>query len=658
MTFHHHSAIPYRREIDGLRAIAIVPVLLYHAGFEWISGGYIGVDVFFVISGYLITSIILRDLAMQRFSMLHFYERRARRILPALFFMLGACTAAAWAWMTPEELRRFGQSLVAVQLFSSNIYFWQTTNYFSPAAEELPLLHTWSLAIEEQYYLLFPILLLIIYKSGRLKLTVVTLALAVGSLAVAEWGARHSPIANFYLLPTRAWELLAGSLLAYWAPAVLRGVAGRRFLIEVGSFIGIVMVMFSIFMFDASTPFPSMQALLPVVGTILVIALATPESVTGAVLSLRPMVGIGLVSYSAYLWHQPLIVFARFTELDLSNPLAKTALALASLAIAFFSWKVVERPFRERRLLAGRSSLFAASGFGILALGGTGLMLQVGDGYPGRGNDNALRTNVSEFATVGNGWCFFSVDSIPRLPLGPAALGCVLGDRSAPQRGLLVGDSFAGHFEPFWDVLGKHSRFGIEAVTTNWCFPSLGDRYTGPATSRAREQCDFNRNYIASSLQNYDFIVVAADWRNVLKQGMLNDALEFIAETGRDGRLVIIMPTPRRFDRDAFGRMQRASFFGSPIAIPTLTLTDDTIAVEANRLVQEFSHSLPNAIFLTREQIFQVGGTPSDLTIDNITYSADGRHISVYGSMAAAEEFRHTDEFKRLRTAINAATKK
>ena len=162
----------HRREVDGLRAIAIVPVLLYHAGFGWISGGYVGVDVFFVISGYLITTIILREVEEQRFSMLRFYERRARRILPALFFMLAFCFAVAWASMLPEELQRFGQSLTAVQLFSSNIYFWQTTNYFSPAAEELPLLHTWSLAVEEQYYLLFPLLILLFYRKGKRTLLI------------------------------------------------------------------------------------------------------------------------------------------------------------------------------------------------------------------------------------------------------------------------------------------------------------------------------------------------------------------------------------------------------------------------------------------------------------------------------------------------------
>ena len=197
----------YRREIDGLRALAVVPVILFHAGFQAFSGGFVGVDVFFVISGYLITSIILAELETGTFSVVNFYERRARRILPALFFVMLACLPFAWLWLLPDYLKSFSQSLVAVPVFASNILFWITSGYFEPAAELKPLLHTWSLAVEEQYYVFFPLFLMLTWRLGRRWILSILAVLLVVSLAAAEWGSHAEPVPTFFLLPTRGWEL-------------------------------------------------------------------------------------------------------------------------------------------------------------------------------------------------------------------------------------------------------------------------------------------------------------------------------------------------------------------------------------------------------------------------------------------------------------------
>jgi len=204
----------YRPEIDGLRAVAVVPVILFHAGFAAFSGGFVGVDVFFVISGFLITRILIADLGAGRFSLLDFYDRRARRILPALVFVILAILPLAWLWMTPDEALSFGRSIVAVTLFVSNVLFWREMDYFSPAAEEQPLLHTWSLAVEEQFYLLFPLVLLVAWRLGRRGPAGLVVAGALASLVLSEWGWRTYPDAAFYLAPTRAWELLAGAAVA------------------------------------------------------------------------------------------------------------------------------------------------------------------------------------------------------------------------------------------------------------------------------------------------------------------------------------------------------------------------------------------------------------------------------------------------------------
>jgi peptidoglycan/LPS O-acetylase OafA/YrhL len=206
----------YRREIDGLRALAVLPVILFHAGFTTFSGGFVGVDVFFVISGYLITTIILTELEQGTFSIVNFYERRARRILPALFVMMLACLPFAWFWLLPEDMKDFSQSLLAVSVFASNILFWRESGYFDSAAELKPLLHTWSLAVEEQYYMLFPLFLMATWRFGRRWILGSLIAVALASLALAQWGSLVKPAATFYLLPTRVWELLIGAFAAFY----------------------------------------------------------------------------------------------------------------------------------------------------------------------------------------------------------------------------------------------------------------------------------------------------------------------------------------------------------------------------------------------------------------------------------------------------------
>jgi peptidoglycan/LPS O-acetylase OafA/YrhL len=210
------NPLSYRREIDGLRTVAVLPVILFHAGVSVFPGGFVGVDIFFVISGYLITTIILREIEEGQFSIIDFYERRARRILPALFLVMLCCLPFAWFKMLPFQLEAFGKSLIAVVLFISNILFWREDNYFRAASEEKPLLHTWSLAVEEQYYIFFPIFLVLLWRFGPRAVAPTIFAAVVFSLAAAEWGARNMPSASFYLIPTRAWELLVGSLTACW----------------------------------------------------------------------------------------------------------------------------------------------------------------------------------------------------------------------------------------------------------------------------------------------------------------------------------------------------------------------------------------------------------------------------------------------------------
>jgi peptidoglycan/LPS O-acetylase OafA/YrhL len=378
--------LKYRPEIDGLRAVAVLPVILFHAGFELFKGGFVGVDIFFVISGYLITSILIKDLEADRFSIITFYERRARRILPALFFVMLCFIPFAWIWMLPQQMQDFSQGFVAVALFASNILFWSKSGYFEAAAEENPLLHTWSLAVEEQFYIVFPILLFFVWKLGPRRVFWTFFTLALCSLAFAEWGWRNAPSANFFLAPSRAWELLAGSLAAL---AVHKNGVQKN---EPLALIGLAAIVFSIFAFDHTTPFPSVYALVPVIGVVLVIMFAHSTTLTAKTLSFRVFVGIGLISYSAYLWHQPLFAFARIYALEELTTLVIILLCILTIILAYLSWRFVEQPFRKQdNILSSRKTIFSLSLIATMFFGLLGGIGHIQKGVPQRFGDEFVQ---------------------------------------------------------------------------------------------------------------------------------------------------------------------------------------------------------------------------------------------------------------------------
>ena len=424
----------YRPEIDGLRSIAVVPVILFHAGFGAFSGGYIGVDVFFVVSGYLITSILLDELQEGRFSILGFYERRARRILPALFLVLAVSSALALVWSPPTLLRDFAKSVVAVVVFASNILFWRQAGYFDAAAAFKPLLHTWSLAVEEQYYLVFPLFLALAWRLGRQAVFSVIVALALASLLLSQWASAAMPSANFYLAPTRAWELFAGSICAFLS----HGAPQRRS--QVLSALGLAAILVPIFLFDAGTPFPGFWALAPVGGAVLVILYAAPGTAVARLLSTRPFVAIGLISYSAYLWHQPLFAFARIRALEPPGAWAMAALALLSLVLAAATWVLVEQPVRRRKVLARRAPLLAASaalGAGFIAFG---LLGYAGHGLPQRFPGDLVARIEASRDDIGA----YRVPCITgRLEGAPGSDRCAIGDAGRQRLDFVIlGDSF------------------------------------------------------------------------------------------------------------------------------------------------------------------------------------------------------------------------
>lgn len=374
--------LDYRPEIDGLRAVSVLSVIFYHAEFELFGGGFVGVDVFFVISGYLITSIIFVELKEGKFSLINFYERRIRRIFPALFIVMLTCMLFAWLWFLPNDFKAYAQSQVAVSMFASNILFWLQSGYFDTAGELKPLLHTWSLAVEEQFYLIYPVFLVVLFRYLRRWILTSIFFVAFLSFVFAQWASYKRPALAFYFLPARIWELLVGAIMAIiliyrreWLSRLpLRGTCAS---------LGFLLIAYSVFVFDSSTPFPGFFALLPTVGAALIIVFGERDTWIGRLLGFKALVGIGLLSYSAYLWHHPIFAFARYQGFQTRSQYIPYLLLAITFGLAFLSWKYIETPFRSRWSIA-REKVFSVSAILSVIFLAIGLLINASDGLESR----------------------------------------------------------------------------------------------------------------------------------------------------------------------------------------------------------------------------------------------------------------------------------
>ncbi len=602
----HQTGLAYRPEVDGLRALAVLPVILFHAGFGFAPGGFIGVDVFFVISGFLITRILIEDLDAGRFSILDFYERRARRILPALTLVLLASLPLGVLFMLPYELRDLGESMVAVTFFVSNIYFAENVSYFGGVAEEMPLLHTWSLAVEEQFYIAFPLLLWLM-RNRRRWIVPVLAVIALISLGVADAHVNRVPDRVFYLIWFRAWELLAGSLAAIYV--MRRGQPGGV-MAETLGLLGLAGIVVPMAAYGDWVPFPSFWAVPPVLGTALVLVAATPQRIAGRLLSWRPFVAVGLISYSAYLWHQPLFAYARLATEGAPTPILMGTLALLTLGLSWLSWRFVEQPFRNRSRYT-RTVVFGASlGAGLAVLSLAGLLVATGgllNRYPEPQRGWVAQTNLEHGTYVAAAY-----EAARNRPLD--------GDR---PNVVVVGDSFS---EDVFNMILESGAFAGYALSTlqvparcqivyglpkdeilQWVDP--GDR--GLCARRLLRDKDVAR------LRQADIVILAASWRHWSAEHLAATiaALQLPTET----KLLVI-------GSKSFEPSRRALLRVPDPAIARVAPTER--AAETTAIL---TRTLPEGIFVNTLAQVCPGGCPL-FTPEGAMISHDGHHLTQEGA--------------------------
>jgi peptidoglycan/LPS O-acetylase OafA/YrhL len=465
----------YRSEIDGLRALAVTSVILFHAGLDAVSGGYVGVDIFFVISGFLITSIIFGEIQAGSFSIVNFYERRVRRILPALFFVMLVCIPVAWVVLSPYDMKYFSKSLAYVSIFLSNTIFYKQSGYFDAATELKPLLHTWSLGIEEQYYVFFPLLLILLWRYAKNYVLHAFAAVFVISFLYAQYKVQIKPAAAFYLLQSRVWELMAGSIAAVLVNKNLFVLQFEK-LNNPLSILGFTLLAVAIFGFDKATPFPSFYTLIPILGTVLIILFGTEKTIIAKIFSFKPVVGLGLISFSAYLWHQPIFAFYRHSSYlgaTLAEMLMLTGLVLV---LATLTWRYIEQPFRNRSFLT-RKQIFTCALFVSLCFVSFGLIGYFNNGFLSR--LSATEQAINEYRNHGGDWrrdvCFLGLEP-EKISFAPECYAS--GDQR--QAILLWGDS---HAAALYSGIRKKTD-QVTQLTAAGCPPVLNNDYDGTKTNK------------------------------------------------------------------------------------------------------------------------------------------------------------------------------
>ena len=513
------SIVHYRADIDGLRAIAVVSVVLYHFGIIGFSGGYVGVDIFFAISGYLIGSIVFKQLDRQQFSFSTFYIRRIRRLFPAYLVVIVVTYGLSYWLLLPGDFREFGQSIVAATVYASNILFYMETGYFDAASHLKPLLHTWSLAVEEQFYLVFPLLAWLIFRYAKHLAVVLFAVLCLASFIAAVIFIKYDHSAVFYLYPFRAWEMFLGVLLAAVAPRSIGNAATNNFLATAG----LAAMLLPIALYTHETTFPGLAALPPCLGALLIIYTgSTHRGWVYQLLATKPFVFIGKISYSLYLWHWPLFVLYSYTREDPLTTYDAVLLIAATLIFSIMSWKFVETPFRTpgTSRFSGKIPSFAATALASALCIAVGLQIHITNGMPSR-----LSPELAHLATLADGfnndWSNCVTQDNPDFP---GLEHCTVGNPVTAKNMLLVwGDSHAPALKKGFGDLANDYHQDALIVWRGGCPPVWGIEKDESGSSAIEDQrCTTQNNGVRELIdnnKNIKAVVLVGRWSYYLNGG-------------------------------------------------------------------------------------------------------------------------------------------
>ena len=634
----------FRTDINGLRAYAVVFVVLFHFNVFGFSAGYLGVDVFFVISGYLMTKIIVEKLEHNNFSFVDFYLSRIIRIYPALLFLVLVLTALGLFVFIPEDLKNFAKDArYSLTFLSNNLFYEQSGDYFATSSHDKALLHTWSLAVEWQFYILFPIILYTFKKLTKQTkyIGILLLILFSCSFLLSVKLTPENPIYAFFKLSTRAWELIAGGLVYFYFNQYSLSSIKQKII----EYTGFGLLALSLIFLTKDTPWPGYAASLPVLGTVLILIANRQNSILTKPKFIQ---SLGSASYSIYLWHWPISFLLSYFLIQ-KNIINISFALLLSFILGWLSYKHIE-PCRIHLNKINKKYVYLLFILSIAILYPFYKFLGK-DGLENRADAEYLkRIEKIQMPMVSNGWCFYNIKDDHSLTVGENGLKCHIASNSTNAKSaLLFGDSFAGHNIPFWDHLGKKLNLNIHTISTNWCYPSLDKEFTGDKSSTAYQQCLINRNYLKYHIAQYDVLIFAGRWTDIVRQNQQNSFSELLKVAQMNNKKVIVMSEPYTFDQNISSIFKRAiwlerdfnlnEYMNNPLATKQKYATS-----VINKIVSEH----PNTLLLSQADLFK----SDHMATKNTPYSFDGRHISIVGSLASEQYFETRPKFKVLENFI------
>lgn len=634
----------FRKDINGLRAFAVIAVVLFHFNSSWMPGGFAGVDVFFVISGFLMTSIIFRGIEQNSFSVIKFYVARANRIIPALGLLCVVMMIFGWFYLTPIDYKILSKHAATSIGFLSNFAYWSESGYFDTESLGKWLLHTWTLSVEWQFYIIYPLILVSISKFLSIKTMKRTLLIGtVLGFAFCVYSAYKWPHASYFLLPTRAWEMLIGGV-AYLYPFTLR--ESRKKIVEC---MGIVLVISSYFFISEENPWPGYLALLPAGGAFLVIQAQRYNSLITSNIVFQKL---GNWSYSIYLWHWPIVVGIYYFSLPKYSIYLGMAL---SVFFGFLSYKYIEK-IKFRNNFTGLFSYLKHKPIYIVLVVGMGASLVfLQGGVPQRFTLSASEQLIVDELVMPsrkNGYCFYD-SRVSNAEIDKnKGTDCYLGNKEKSNvKTLLFGDSYAGHIDPFLDEILKANNSSFQSISTSSCYPAFSNRYPDPLETESYEQCLLNRSYLEENIHNYENIVFAGSWGEVLEMRYFNDIEELIYEAAKNDVNIFILAGPYQYQKNPLNITYRNIYFDSS-ATNNDSGDSDVMMKKANIKLKKLTEKYENVYFIDRTSLYEDDNT-FELGGLDIPYSADGGHISILGAKQSAQHFMRQDEYKHIIKQFN-----